>query len=256
MAYSETSYIGDGSTNIFVIPFSYLERDDLKVYINDIEDINVSFISDTQIQTSSVPAIGDIITIQRETEKQRKVDFQNDSLLNESILDKDGNQLMYVVQEAYDKFAKALRRGWDNVWDALGTRIKNVAPPIEATDAVTKEYADEVIGRAQSFADLSEGFADLSEGFAGDSADSATLASIKADEANQAAIAAALSEGLANQSAINAAQSETQAVTSAAEAQSYRDQAKEITDGEVLYFGQRFKFVYNPVWDALEIKVI
>ena len=59
-------YTGDGSTTNFnwiTSDLNYIDRDQVKVSINNVDSTAWSFINDTEIQFSSAPAVGDIVKI-------------------------------------------------------------------------------------------------------------------------------------------------------------------------------------------------
>lgn len=182
--YSLVRYVADGVSRTFSVPFDYLEKRYVKVYVDGVEKEFI-WISDAQVQLSQVPPRGAIVTIQRETPKHRLVDFKNASLLDEETLDRDGTQLVHIVQESLDKSEDALRRDIDDKYDANGKVIKNVGTPTDPGDAVNKAYADEVLTFAQAQANLAKTYAEqagISAESAIASASSALNSSSLADE--------------------------------------------------------------------------
>lgn len=148
MAYSKVSYIGDGYTNMFGIPFEYLSINDISVFIDDVEDQNITFISNSLIKTSIVPPHKAIVLIKRNTIKERVVDFQNGSMLNEATLDLNSNQLVYIMQELLDEHIDTLQVNTLDQWDARDRPIVNLSSPSDIHDAATKAYVDAVAGQA------------------------------------------------------------------------------------------------------------
>jgi len=139
--YAKDEYIGDGSNDVFNITFPYLNRDLIKVYINDVEDPAITFLTDTQIKTSVVPEDGAIVQLARNTPLDRRVDFKNASLLDSQILDEDSMQTMHIVQEAYDGLENTMGRGTANDWDAEGLPISHVGDPVDPDDAMNMRSA-------------------------------------------------------------------------------------------------------------------
>lgn len=202
--YSLVRYVGDGSTRLFSIPFDYIAREYIKVYVDGVE-VEFTWVSDNQVLLDKAPPAGSVVGIQRDTPKVRLVDFQNASILDEETLDRDGTQLVHIVQESLDKSEDSLRKDIDDKYDAQGKVIKNVATPRDPHDAVNKAYADEVITRAEAHANQAKAFANQAGNFAAQANASAV----------DAAQSAALSEQKANEAAIsasNAAQSESNAL--------------------------------------------
>ena len=89
MALSYVTYTANGSTQQFDITFSYIDRTHIKVYVDNVEDTTFTFINDTRIQTTSMPANNAVVKIDRDTPTNaRLVDFQDGSVLTETDLDK------------------------------------------------------------------------------------------------------------------------------------------------------------------------
>ena len=143
MPLSYVTYTANGSTNQFDITFSYIEQSHVKVYVNNVEDTNFTFVNSTRIQTNSTPTNGQVVKIDRVTPTSaRLVDFADGSVLTESDLDKSANQNFFIAQETTDDVADKLGKANDGIYDATSTRIKNVANPTSAQDAVTKNYLE------------------------------------------------------------------------------------------------------------------
>lgn len=103
MAYSYVNYTGNGVTNIFTVPFSFLERTDVKVFKDSEESVAFTWLSDVSITMTDAPAKGAVVRIQRFTEKRFSVvDFRDGSVFRESDLDLMVTQLLFIAQEAYD----------------------------------------------------------------------------------------------------------------------------------------------------------
>ena len=97
----DTVYSGD---SIVAIPFSYIKKEHIKVYINDNEIKNYTFLNATQIQIDETLTINDIISVRRITPIDDKiVTYQNMSMvLNEDNLNLSQNQSINAIQELYD----------------------------------------------------------------------------------------------------------------------------------------------------------
>ena len=94
---------------------------------------------------TDAPAYGKTVEIRRVSQRtERLVNFQDGSVLNESTLDTDSDQLFEMVQEAFDAADEAIKLSSDGTFDAAQNRIKNIPNPVEDTDAVNKAYADGV----------------------------------------------------------------------------------------------------------------
>lgn len=103
MAYSYVNYTGNGVTKVFTVPFSFLERTDVKVFKDSEESVAFTWLSDVSITMTDAPAKGAVVRIQRFTEKRFSVvDFRDGSVFRESDLDLMVTQLLFIAQEAYD----------------------------------------------------------------------------------------------------------------------------------------------------------
>lgn len=113
--YSYVTYAGTGTTTTFSVPFPYLLKGHIRVYLNfdlrfdtgdsELEDgVGYEWTNDTQIQCTNAPAIGQYLTILRRTPRaQRMVDWSDGSNLIASDLDTADLQLLYLLQEMADR---------------------------------------------------------------------------------------------------------------------------------------------------------
>ena len=219
MALSYVTYTANGSTNQFDITFSYIDRTHIKVYVNNVEDSSFTFINDTRIQTSSMPANAAVVKIDRDTPTtSRLVDFQDGSVLTETDLDKSANQNFFISQETVDEVADKLGKANDGIFDATNVRIKNLATPTSANDAATKDYIDTQTTSAATSATNSANSATAA-------ASSATSAASSATSATSSASTATTKASEASTSATNAATSATAAASSATTASGHASTA-------------------------------
>ena len=113
--YSYRQYAGNGSTTTFSVPFPYLLKAHVKVYLgfnildgtftSELADgVGFNWTSGTQIQTVAAPASGQTLTVIRQTPNTtRLVDWQDGSNLISDDLDIADLQNLYVVQEQQDR---------------------------------------------------------------------------------------------------------------------------------------------------------
>mgnify|MGYP003137606768 CR=1 FL=1 len=87
-------------------------------------------------------------------------DFQSASVLTEAELDNAFSETFHIAQEAIDTSLDSIVKGADNIWDAQSLRIKNVATPVNANDAVNKGFVDQN-GNVSTVAGLSTEIARL-----------------------------------------------------------------------------------------------
>lgn len=202
MAYSYVRYSGNGSTTNYTFSFPTISTDHIKVRVNGTLVTNWSFLNSSTIQFAAAPASGAVIEIRRETPKDSTiVNFTDGSVLLERDLDLLATWQLYLGQETEDDIEDTIRVDSQSRFDAQNRRIINVADPINAQDAVTKVYADAVIGQATAAA----------------SAAAAVQVALAADEAIDSAasaLAAASSAAASGTSATNAASSASAAAAS------------------------------------------
>ena len=113
--FSYRQYAGNGSTTTFSAPFPYLLKAHVKVYIgfnildgtfsSELADgVGFSWTSSSQIQVATAPAVGQVLTVIRQTPNAtRLVDWQDGSNLIADGLDTADLQNLYVVQEQQDR---------------------------------------------------------------------------------------------------------------------------------------------------------
>ena len=144
MANSFIEYTGDGSTTAYTITFDYLATADVKAFLNGTATTAFSVNGQT-LTFNSAPASQTSILIERDTPKaSRLVDFSDGAILSEADLDKNANQLFFISQEAVDTADRAMALNSANQFDATvsstARRIVNMADPVDAQDAVTKNW--------------------------------------------------------------------------------------------------------------------
>ena len=108
-ATSFTNHTANGTAGPYAISFDYLEQSDVDVTVNGTLQalgVKYTFTSGTQITFTSgnEPANGAAIVIKRDTNiSAKKVDFQDGSVLTETDLDTNTEQLLFGLQEFTDK---------------------------------------------------------------------------------------------------------------------------------------------------------
>lgn len=147
MPYSYNQYTGDGSTQQFSISFQYISRDHIEVFLDGVETEDFTFLSDTIVTLNTAPANGVIVRVARNTPKEeRLVDFVDGSTLQESDLDTSATQQLFIAQEAFDTVDDTVKQDTDGFWDAQNTRMKNLSDPVNAQDAATKTWVENLPG--------------------------------------------------------------------------------------------------------------
>ena len=104
MSLSNIEQIYEGGDKIFLIPFSYIKKDDIKVYINGNLTSSYSFNNAQTIVINDSLEVGDKVFIERVTDNTNNVtEFSNLSLLKNTNLNIQAKQLLYLIQELQDK---------------------------------------------------------------------------------------------------------------------------------------------------------
>jgi len=155
MALSYVLYTNQTGTGPFNFTFPYISTAHIKVEKNGtVLTLNTHYTLSTsptpQITLTSALVATDTLRIYRETpgrsaapNNQPLVDFTDGSVLTAADLDKNTQQLLYLVQESDDTGSGALAATLDGLnWDAESKQIKSVAAPTANTDAVNKQYVD------------------------------------------------------------------------------------------------------------------
>lgn len=207
MAFSFIQYVGDGTTTIFQVPFSYLDPSHVSVKVNGVA-ASFTWQDSTHVVISPAPPLSQIVEIRRTTpEAAAEVVFQDGSVLGKEDLNNAVTQLLYIAQEATDA-ATTLVLNATNQIDAQNHQIINVVDPTAAQHAATKNYVDNLgVYAAEQYASQSQASATASAGSATQSAASATAAAGSASAAASSSTAAGNSATSASNYAAQAASS-------------------------------------------------
>ena len=122
--YSSRTYAGDDVTEAFSVPFPFITREHVKVYINwdpntDTRDdelengVDFQWVSNTLISTAVAPEVGQNISVVRETPIDSQVVlWQTGSPPIAFDLNTADRQLLYVVQEILDRIDYSRESGY------------------------------------------------------------------------------------------------------------------------------------------------
>ena len=160
------NYTGDGTTRDYLVPFPYLDRDYIHVYVNndEIDQASLEWLSDASLRLPEAPIEGAVISIKRETDRTGPVtDFRNGSTLTEEDLDNQTLQLLHIAQEVYDLpegLSDAVDRAEGFVVDTI-EKTKALAEAVEAsTQALVEKAASEAV-KAQEAAQKAQNLANI-----------------------------------------------------------------------------------------------
>ncbi len=144
MAYSYVNYTLSGViVNDFAVSIPYLEKDNIFVYVNDVET-TYEWLTSGTIEVTGVTLVeGDVVQIRRITKKDDvEVKYQDGAAIMRSNLDKSNLQTLYIVQEAIDGLAGQLQLDGTGNYNAESKKITNVDTCTDDTDVANKLYVD------------------------------------------------------------------------------------------------------------------
>ena len=228
-----TNHTGNGTEVNFAISFSYISILGIDVTVAGVLQTQGTHysVNGQTITFVTAPANGAAIKFQRDTDISLPVvDFQDGSVLTELDLDTGLRQVLFAQQENADETASGIVTDGNDL-TANNKRIKLINDPVDAKDAVNKQYADTFIKRDGSLSltgDLNAAgnkIGSLGDGVnASDAVNKGQLdagianANVAIGQAGASAAAALTSANNAATSATEAAASATQAANSASTA--------------------------------------
>lgn len=108
MAYSYTTYTGNGSTTQFAVSFGYIRREHVAVTVAG-SAATFTWVNNSLIQTDAAPANGAAVLVYRTTPLSAPlVDFADGATLVAADLDTNARQSIYTQQELDDALVDAL----------------------------------------------------------------------------------------------------------------------------------------------------
>ena len=155
--YSRIDTIING--DVYNIPFSYINEQEIEVYLDDKLYEDWEFLNDSQIELKNLaPDISKqtIVSIRRNTNIIEKVvEYTNNTLLNKENLNLSQDQLLYAVQEIHDnntQFNIDLNATVDEKMDSLTAAVEEKVERV--TEAVDQLHVlDEAVTNALNAAE-------------------------------------------------------------------------------------------------------
>lgn len=142
--FSYALYPGDGTTTNFVIPFPYLDPAHILVKVDGVS-ASFSFLNANTIKLATPAPAGKVVEIRRATvQATAPVDFTDGSVLREVDLDKLVLFATYAAQESIDTQLRTIYQKGNGDYTAGGFRLADVADPVNMTDAVNRQYFENV----------------------------------------------------------------------------------------------------------------
>lgn len=140
MAYSAATYKGDGSQSTFMIPFDYLQKDFVKVTINEVDKVYAQDynVDGRELSFPTAPPSGSIIKIYRETPTDRMVKWNEGSVLTSSNMTTQQIQELHLIEEtAYNLNISSMMKTEDNhKWEGQYLPITHVGDPTDDSDVI------------------------------------------------------------------------------------------------------------------------
>ncbi|HDR2459443.1 TPA: exo-alpha-sialidase [Enterobacter ludwigii] len=151
---NQTPYIiynANGLTTVFPFEFYIINSGDIQVTINgDVvtSGYSVSGVGNVgggDVTFVTPPANGSVVMLERVVPTYRLTDYQDNGDLLADTVNKDFDRLWMAIQRSFIYLGLALRRPLlGGPYDAQGYRIANLDDPVNAQDAATKSYVDNV----------------------------------------------------------------------------------------------------------------
>ena len=109
MAQTVQQYTGNGSTNLYSIPFPYIEQSDIKVRVDGVDTTAFTFANATTIQFNTAPASQAAILIFRQTDDTSSPHtLASGSALKAQDLNDNFQQNLFINQETVNQAASSL----------------------------------------------------------------------------------------------------------------------------------------------------
>ena len=204
-------YVGDGATRTFAVPFTYINPEDVEVYVNG--SLKTGTLSPGFVQVQSAPAVGAAVVVQRSTEARIPLhSFQHGSPLLPGLMDDNFRQTLYAVEEATGVSERALSTA-DTAQQTSEQAILDSAQAVldSAAAVQTANQADTKADSALSTAGSASSAAAAAVSTAGNALSTANSATGTANQAAQDAQQALTDAGAAVDTANAALQAANQA---------------------------------------------
>ena len=159
---NKVTYIGNGVATSFAIPFSFLEKEHLKVWqlLNGVQTERTDWkVSGGNLIFSIVPALGAQIVIMREVPLTQETDYRENEVLPAETLERDFDKLTMQVQQLKEEQERSIKVDiFSNVDPAeLGRRVERVWNSCDNIDTAVADL--ETLRTAAALTEISESIA-------------------------------------------------------------------------------------------------
>ena len=165
---ANVTYTANGTTTIFIVPFSFIDESHIEVTVDDIVTTDYTFNGSGDIEFTVAPANGEEINISRDSDiTQKLVTYADGSNLTEEDLNDDASQGIFLQQETRDNIdsinadnAAVVDRVDTNETD-IATNVTDIATNATNIGTNDTDIATNVTDIATNATDIATNVADI-----------------------------------------------------------------------------------------------